>query len=278
MDAVVKTDRIECCDNVAGLRELPADCIDLTVTSPPYDNLRDYNGFTWSAEVLITELYRVMKPGGVVVWIVNDATVNGSETGTSLRQALAFMAAGFNLHDTMIYAKHNPAPVGGNSRYYQSFEYMFVFSKGSPATFNPLTEPRRNICNDKRTQRVKGFTREADGTFIRRMVAVNQDDPKRRNVWTYLVGGGNTTDDKKAYQHPAMFPEQLAADHILSWSNPGDVVLDPFMGSGTTAKMAVLNGRHYIGFDISEEYCRIAEQRVREATEKQEEVTEEWML
>ena len=113
---------------------------------------------------------------------------------------------------------------------------------------------------------------------IRRMVAVNQDDPKRRNVWTYLVGGGNTTDDKKAYQHPAMFPEQLAADHILSWSNPGDVVLDPFMGSGTTAKMAVLNGRHYIGFDISEEYCRIAEQRVREATEKQEEVTEEWML
>lgn len=278
MDAVITTDYIKCCDNVIGLRMLPADCIDLTVTSPPYDNLRNYNGFTWGADALITELYRVMKPGGVVVWVVNDATVNGSETGASFRQALAFMAAGFNLHDTMIYAKHNPAPVGGKARYYQSFEYMFVFSKGAPATFNPLTEPRRNICNDKRTQRVKGFTREADGTFTRRMVAVNQDDPKRRNVWTYLVGGGNTTDDKKAYKHPAMFPEQLAADHIISWSNPGDVVLDPFMGSGTTAKMAALNGRHYIGFDISEEYCQIAEQRVLEAIKNQEEEMEEWML
>lgn len=279
MDAIkIKTDYIKCCDNVLGLRMLPEGCIDLTVTSPPYGNLRTYNGFTWEAGRLIRELYRVTKPGGVVVWVVNDATEQGSETGESFRQALAFIATGFKLHDTMIYAKHNPAPVGGKNRYYQAFEYMFVFSKGAPATFNPLTEPRRNICNDKRTQRVKGFTRDADGTSTRRMVAVNQDDPKRRNVWTYLVGGGNTTDDKKAYKHPAMFPEQLAADHIISWSNPGDVVLDPFMGSGTTAKMAALNGRRYIGFDISEEYCQIAEQRVLEAIKKQEEEMEEWML
>ena len=258
---------IDCCDNVKGLRGLPDSCVDLTVTSPPYDNLRTYNGFSWDAEALIAELYRVTKPGGAVVWVVNDATVKGSETGTSFRQALAFMAAGFNLHDTMIYAKHNPPPVGGNSRYFQAFEYMFVFSKGAPKVFNPLTEPRRNACNDKRTQRCKSFTRAKDGSKVRKMVEVNQNDPKRRNVWTYLVGGGNTTNDKCAYSHPAVFPEQLAADHIISWSNPGDLVLDPFMGSGTTAKMALLNGRHYIGFEISAEYCQIAQQRIEDAVD-----------
>lgn len=247
-----------------GLRQLPTDCIDLTVTSPPYDNIRTYDGYEFDITSLIPELYRVTKRGGVVVWIVNDATIKGSETGTSFRQALAFMDAGFLLHDTMIYAKHNPPPTGGKNRYFQAFEYMFVFSKGSPKTFNALTEPRRNICNDKRIRRTKSFTRNADGEFVRKQVAVNQEDPKRRNVWTYLVGGGNTTDDKIAYKHPAIFPDQLAADHILTWSVPGDVVLDPFMGSGTTAKMAALYGRHYIGFDISDEYCKIAKQRIAE--------------
>lgn len=265
----LKLDYIEKCDNVQGLKKLPDCCIDLTVTSPPYDNLRAYNGFTWDTNVLIAELYRVTKPGGVVVWVVADATKDGSETGTSFRQALAFMAAGFNLHDTMIYAKHNPPPTGGKNRYFHAFEYMFIFSKGAPKTFNPLTEPRRNICNDKRTQRHKSFTRDKNGEFVRKTVQVNQNDPKRRNVWTYLVGAGNTTDDRDAYKHPAMFPEQLAADHIASWSNPGDVVCDPFMGSGTTAKMAINAGRHYIGFEISEEYCRIAEKRIHEATEQQ---------
>lgn len=263
----MKLNCIDCCDNIEGVLGLPCDSIDLTVTSPPYDNLRLYNGFTWKTEALIKELYRVTKPGGVVVWIVNDATVKGSETGTSFRQALTFMDAGFLLHDTMIYAKHNPPPTGGINRYFQSFEYMFVFSKGKPKTFNPLTEPRRNICNDKRTKRTKSFTRNADGEFVRKDVAVNQGDPKRRNVWTYLVGGGNTTDDKIAYSHPAIFPEQLATDHILSWSNPGDVVLDPFMGSGTTAVACLRTGRNYIGYEISNEYCNIAEQRISQAKE-----------
>lgn len=261
----MQTNCIKCCDNVEGLRCLPDNCIDLTVTSPPYDNLRAYQGFSWDFDALASELYRVTKPGGVVVWIVNDATINGTETGTSFRQALAFKSLGFNIHDTMIYAKHNPPPTGGPKRYAQSFEYMFVFTKGSPKTFHPLTEPRRNACNDKRTKRVKSFTRKADGTTDRRLVAINQNDPKRRNVWTYLVGGGNTTSDKYAYQHPAMFPEQLAADHIISWSNPGDVVLDPFLGSGTTAKMAVLNGRRYIGFEISADYVEIAKRRIAAA-------------
>jgi site-specific DNA-methyltransferase (adenine-specific) len=247
----------------------------LTVTSPPYDNLRAYNGFTWDEEGLIRELYRVTKPGGVVVWVVNDATVNGSETGTSFRQALAFKAAGFNIHDTMIYAKHNPPPTGGVNRYYQAFEYMFIFTKQTPKTFNPLTEPRRNICNDKRTQRTKAFTRDVNGDIKRKLVQINQNDPKRRNVWTFLVGGGNMTDDKIAHQHPAIFPEQLAHDHIISWSNPGDVVLDPFMGSGTTAVACLRTGRNYIGFELSAEYCQIAERRIADNLKEE---AEEWML
>ncbi len=258
----MEINRIYNTDCVEGMKQLPDNCIDLTVTSPPYDNLRNYCGFAWDFDETVKELYRVSKNGAVVVWIVNDSTVRGSETCTSFRQALAFVAAGFNLHDTMIYAKHNPPPTGGKNQYYQSFEYMFVFSKGAPKTFNPLTEPRRNICNDKRTHRVKKFTRDKNGEFEEKAVAINQNDPKRRNVWTYLVGGGNTTDDKEAYKHPAIFPEQLALDHILSWSNPGDTVLDPFAGSGTTAKQCVLSGRNYICYEIAQEYCELSNRRI----------------
>lgn len=258
----MKLDTIICRDNAIGLTEMPAECVALTVTSPPYGGLRKYNGYHWDFVKVSKELYRVTKPGGVVVWVVGDTVEKGSETGDPFRQALGFKDCGFLLHDTMIYAKHNPPPVGGLNRYYQAFEYMFVFSKGAPRVFNPLTEPRRNICNDKRTIRTKGFTRNASGEILAKTVAVNHGDPKRRNVWTYLVGGGNTTDDREAYKHPAMYPEQLAMDHILSWSEPGDLVLDPFMGSGTTAKAAKLCGRHYVGFEISPEYCNLARERV----------------
>lgn len=242
-------------DNMNGLRQLPNECIDLTVTSPPYDNLRTYNGFSWNAEGLIRELYRVTKPGGVIVWVVGDATVKGSETGTSFRQALSFINGGFNLHDTMIYAKNNPIPQNHN-RYEQSFEYMFVFSKGKPRVFNPLTEPTKNcgksfdwggrktVMDDNQCRR----HRETESLTVK-------STKIRKNIFYYSIGGGKTG-------HPAVFPEQLAADHILSWSNPGDLVLDPFMGSGTTAKMAARHGRHYIGFEISEEYCKLARARI----------------
>lgn len=269
----MRLDYIDNVDCLEGMKEIPDGCIDLTVTSPPYDNLRTYNGKIeqWNYDKfqqVAQELFRITKQGGVIVWVVGDATVNGSETCTSFKQALWFDQLGFNLHDTMIYAKHNPPPTGGKNRYFQAFEYMFVFSKGRPTTFHPLTEPKRNICNDKRTQRTKSFNRNADGEFVRKTVTLNQGDPKRRNVWTYLVGGGNTSDDKLAFRHPATFPEQLAEDHILSWSNPDDVVLDPFAGSGTTAKMSVINGRHYIGFEIEKNYCETAQKRVADAVEK----------
>tara|TARA_R110000787_G_scaffold270527_1_gene377511 strand:- start:316 stop:1092 length:777 start_codon:yes stop_codon:yes gene_type:complete len=233
--------------------------IDLTVTSPPYDNLRKYNGYSFDFESIAKELYRVTKQGGVVVWVVGDATIKGSETGTSFRQALYAKDCGFNLHDTMIYQKSTP-PLTHN-RYEQNFEYMFIWSKGKPNTFNGLREPKEYKDN----RRTKAFGRNKDNS-VDLGFSSNLDTRLKRNIWRYFAGGG--ANDKIASKHPAIFPEKLAEDHILSWSNENDIVYDPFMGSGTTAKMAKINNRSYIGSDISEEYCIIAQQRIKENAHK----------
>lgn len=251
-------------DCVEGMKLLPNECIDLTVTSPPYDNLRTYKGFTWDFEGTAKELYRVTKQGGVVVWIVGDATIKGSETGTSFRQALYFKEIGFNIHDTMIYLK-DACPFPETNRYYPMFEYMFVLSKGKPKTVNLIADKPNKRYGEKVASSTQ---RQPDGKTVK--VSANKTDPTRTvkkygvrgNVWQYSPGYNKSTKDKCAYQHPAIFPEQLAQDHILSWSNEGDVVLDPFLGSGTTAKMALLNNRHFIGFELSEEYCKIANERI----------------
>lgn len=249
-------DTIICGDNVEVLRTFPDECIDLTVTSPPYDNLRTYNGYSWDFEALAHELYRVTKPGGVVVWVVGDATVNGSETGTSFRQALYFKdVVGFNLHDTMIYHKVNPLPRQHN-RYEQAFEYMFVLSKGVPATVNLMRVPAKYAG-----QVAKHTARDNNQDALIARIRETRETRILPNVWSYVVGRSMT--DEEAFEHPATFPEKLAEDHILSWSNPGDIVLDPFVGSGTTAKMALKNNRHFIGIDISEEYCELARRRLR---------------
>lgn len=239
-------------DCVEGMRLLHDDSIDLTVTSPPYDNLRTYKGFTWDFEAVASELYRVTKKGGVVVWIVADATINGSETGTSFRQALHFMECGFNLHDTMIYQKNGTGACGSNKCYWQTFEYMFVFSKEKIKTVNRLTT--------ETTVKQGGSRIKSNGEKKKEnRVSDNEKKSVRSNVWLYNVGNANN-DDKTG--HPAVFPEQLANDHILSWSNEGDIVLDPFMGSGTTAISCIKSNRNYIGFEISQEYCKIANERI----------------
>ena len=251
---------INCLD---GLKDIPDEFVDAVVTSPPYDALRTYDGFSFDFHGIAQQLYRVLKNGGVCVWVVADGTVNGGETGTSFRQALYFMEIGFTLHDTMIYQKHNPTPNTGNGcRYQQCFEYMFVLSKGKPKTVNLLTEQRRNSCNDRRTERPIRRQRNVDGEFEEVHKYVIKQTVPRQNIWNYKVGMHNTTSDKIAFKHPAIFPEQLAIDHILSWTNEEDIVLDPFMGSGTTAKAALLTNRHYIGFEISDNYCEIARQRL----------------
>ena len=241
--------------------KLMDDCfIDLTITSPPYDNLRTYNGYEFEFEKIAKELYRVTKEGGVVVWIVGDATINGSETGTSFKQALYFKEIGFNLHDTMIYKKYNPVP-NANCRYNQSFEYMFILSKGKPKTFNPIMRKRINNTNDKRTKRNKGVNRNRNGEF-NKTIYTQKEEVIRGNVFEYYVGM-KTSIDKIAYEHSAIFPEQLAKEHIYSWSNEGDLIYDCFMGSGTTAKMAHLQKRYWIGSEISKEYTELANKRIK---------------
>jgi len=250
MNKVIQGDCLEV------MKTLEDNSIDLTVTSPPYDNLRDYHGYTFDFEGIAKELFRVTKQGGVVVWVVGDATINGSETGTSFKQALYFKEIGFNLHDTMIYRKNSYAKPDA-TRYWNMFEYMFIFSKGKPKTLNLITD-RKNKSFGRSSGKIT--KREIDGTLTERKETVIGEFGKRENVWE--LDSTNPTNDEVAFQHPAIFPEKLAEDHILSWSNEGDTVLDPMAGSGTTLKMAKKNNRNYIGIEISGEYCKIAEKRL----------------
>ncbi len=240
------------------MARMPSDHIDLTVTSPPYDAVRSYDGLTFAQfQTIARELYRVTKPGGVVVWIVNDQVKDFNESGTSFRQALYFKEAGFNLYDTMIYHKPTTGAVGSNHAYWQAFEYMFVLSKGRPKTINLLYDtPNKSAGLLTRKKR----RRQKDGQLKRVMPKITAEFRKRSNVWTTNAVFAVT--DKIAYKHPATFPEALAIDHIKSWSNEGDLVYDPFMGSGTTAKMAVKLKRQYVGSEISTEYCQIIAQRL----------------
>lgn len=243
--------------NLDTMSRMPNDCIDLVVTSPPYDNLRTYNGYSFDFESVAKELYRVIKEGGVVVWVVGDATVKGSETGTSFKQALYFMDCGFNLHDTMIYQKSGAGAVGSNKCYIQNFEYMFVFSKGKIKTTN-LIEDRKNkkicttIANGSRNNN------NADNERKYRTITTKEYG-KRFNIWQIEQ---RNNQDEFHLLHPAPFPQQLANDHIISWSNEGDVVYDPFGGSGTTAKMSFINSRKCILSEISTKYCELSKQRL----------------
>lgn len=239
--------------------------IDLTVTSPPYDNLRTYNGsLVWNFDIFMNiarELFRVTKDGGVVVWVVGDATIKGSETGTSLRQALYFKEIGFNLHDTMIFEKDSFQKPNRN-RYWSCFEYMFVFSKGGAKAANMISDR----INSQRGKKVSSKTvRNADGSTSTRRSVVIAVFGKRKNIWAYSTGYGKGTTCKDAYQHPATFPEQLATDHIISWSNEGDLILDPMAGSGTTGIACINTNRNFILIEKEPKYVEIAEKRIMDA-------------
>ena len=253
-------------DCVEKLQELDDNSVDCTVTSPPYDNLRDYNGYSFPFEDIARELYRVTKPGGTVVWVVGDAVLKGSETGSSFRQAIFFQELGFRIHDTMIYEKNGssfPARRTGN-RYSQIFEYMFVFSKGKPANAKLICD-KKNKWSGWTTFGKTGTMRTKAGELVERVQKPVPEFSPRNNIWKYNTGKNYTTSDNFAFEHPAMFPEKLAEDHILTWTVEGDVVLDPFVGSGTTTKMAHLNNRKWIGIEISEEYVEIANKRMEVA-------------
>jgi site-specific DNA-methyltransferase (adenine-specific) len=255
---MLELNKIYCIDNVEGMKMLEDNSIDLTVTSPPYDNLRTYKGFTWDFKSVVKQLYRVTKLGGIVVWIVGDSIIKGSESGTSFRQALYFKKMGFSLHDTMIYEKAGNLPA--KNRYVQSFEYMFILSKGKPKIIN-IIKDRKNNWGGHKTFGKSSF-RNRDGSLSVGKQREIAEYGSRMNIWRYANGFGFGQSDKEVYGHPATFPEKLANDHIISWSNENDIILDPFMGSGTTAKMAKVNKRNFIGFEISQEYCDIANKRL----------------
>jgi len=251
---MLELNKLYCENCIDTMSRMPDGFIDLTVTSPPYNNLRNYKGYLFDFESIAKELFRVTKTGGVVVWVVGDATINGSETGTSFRQALYFMERGFNLHDTMIYAKENFIPLSHN-RYEQAFEYMFVLSRGSPSTFNPIKIPTLSPGKSYNLKR-RGYGFK-EGAFRRRDDIVTTNEMKvKGNIFVYPCGNSGNN-------HPAVFPEKLASDQIKSWSNEGDLIYDPFMGSGTTAKIAHFLKRNWIGSEISKEYVNLAIKRIQ---------------
>ncbi len=241
------------------MKEFKSNSIDLTLTSPPYDNLRYYKGYVFPFEDVAKELFRITKEGGVVVWVVGDATIKGSETGTSFKQALYFKEIGFNLHDTMIFQKTNPIPQIYRKRYNNIFEYMFVFSKGPVMTHNAIKVDCLHAGLKLNGTTYKNYSK---GEQKREKLAKPVKKQKvKGNIWEYVVG--KKAEDQEAKGHPAPFPCALARDHIKSWTNKGDVVLDPMCGSGTTCKMAYQLDRKYIGIDISPEYCELAQKRIR---------------
>jgi len=255
------------------MKSLENDSIDLTVTSPPYDYLRDYNKnikedesklFSFPFDEMVNQLYRITKKGGIVVWVVGDQVVKGGESCSSFKQALTFVDKGFLLYDTMIYHK-NGSPFPEKNRYSQVFEYMFVFSKGKPKTTNIIKDKKNKWAGHSNFG--KRMMRTKDGSMKEMPKFEINEYGARYNVWNYNTGKGYSTKDEIAFKHPAIFPEELAEDHILSWSNEGDIVLDPMCGSGTVLKMSKMNNRNYIGIDVDESYIKISEERVKNCVE-----------
>ena len=248
------------------LRQLPDDSVDLVVTSPPYDDLRSYEDCVcWDFDIfktIATELYRIIKKGGVVVWVIGDKTENGNKSLTSFKQALYFQELGFNMYDIIIYEKAGTSPPHPN-RYFNSYEFMFVLSKGKPKTIHLLHDRPNKWAGHSTYGDVT--RREQDGSLTNKGKKIVNDFSVRTNIWRYVNGKGFSTRDEIAYQHPAIFPEQLVEDHIMAWSNEGDIVLDPFGGSGTTAKIARKLNRRWILVEAVEEYCKIAEARLGES-------------
>lgn len=244
-------------DCVTWMQTQPDHMIDMVLTSPPYDDIRSYSGHAWSFEHTAQELIRLLRPGGVIVWNVADATQHGSESGTSMRQALYFMDQGLRLHDTMIYAKRNPMPTNARTaRYHQAWEYLFVFSKGAPATFNPIMVQARHAGGTAR-MRYRG----QDGVTHYKSTPRN-DQTKVRNIFEYTIGGGHTSKNPLVHGHPAVMHEQLALDMISTWSQPGDLILDPFAGAGTTLWACAELGRRSIGCETNPDYVALVHRRL----------------
>jgi DNA modification methylase len=256
-------------DCLITMSKMENECVDLTITSPPYDDLRTYNshlsgnktefnGYSFPFEKIASELFRITKKGGVVVWVVGDATNKGSETGTSFRQALYFKECGFDLYDTMIYQKTG-TPFPQKTRYNQTFEYMFVFSKGKPNNFNPIMKKNATAGAVRNSRKFRNVDGEMIPGFNGKPV---NEYGIENNIWLIKNGMNKSTKDLVAFEHPAIFPEELVAKHLITWTKENDVIYDPFMGSGTTAKLSLQLGRKWIGSELDESYSNICNKRI----------------
>lgn len=249
-------------DCVEKMQEIEQSSIDMVLTSPPYDSMRQYEGFSIDIKAVIDGIWRVLKKGGVCIWVTGDQMVKGSESGTSFKTALEFMKHGFLLHDTMIYRKSNSRPNIRNdkARYHQSFEYMFCFSKGKPNKFRPLTRS----CKRHGEKCSSSYRNRGQDELEHKFYVETKDIAVLDNVFSYATGLGGSTSYKPAFTHPAVFPEKLAYDQIRSWTDAGDTVLDPMCGSGTTVFCAYMLDRNAIGIDVSEKYIELTRQRLKD--------------
>jgi site-specific DNA-methyltransferase (adenine-specific) len=257
--------QILCTDCVAGMQQLPDCCIPLTVTSPPYDDLRTYGGHTFDFEAVAGELWRITMNGGIVVWVVGEQVKKGTETGTAARQKLHFMDLGFRCSTMIMVTSRVRFPQRG--RYPSVFDYAFVLTKGRPRHFHAICDKKNKYVGEK----FRWKLRERDGRIVKREHCHDKYVGvfgSRMNVWFYHVGYMKTTTDKDAYGHPALMPEKMAEDFIISFSRPGDLILDPFSGAGTTSKMAMLNGRRYLGMEICENYASDSRKRLEKARQE----------
>jgi site-specific DNA-methyltransferase (adenine-specific) len=260
----VPENRIACCDCLDGMARLSDECIPFTLTSPPYDDLRTYDGLAkWDFMAVARELYRITVPGGVVVWIVQEQIIDGSESGATSRQRLAFADIGFRLHHTMVMGKQSGYQFS-DKRYGRPLEYAFILSKRAPRYFCPIRDKRNRWAGQTRNK----SNRNPDGTFDRPGQWTTRPYGVRGSIWFYTTGKHHSAKEAYAFDHPALMPEQMAEDHIMSWTKMGDIVFDPFAGAGTSLKMALLNHRRYLGFEINPRFVEIAKRRLREAEAK----------
>lgn len=268
-------------NNIDGMKKMDAESVDLVVTSPPYDNLREYNdSSSWNMDVfyqVADEMIRVLKPGGIICWNVADAIVpfhgkkkgtGTSKSGSSFRQCIYMQDKGLNFHDNLIYAKHGPrfASNDKSTRYSNVYEYVFVMSKGAPNYVSLLKDRPNKTAGTASVRGGGGGLRTKDGSLTtndptKAKKKITPEFGIRFNIWTISnVFGTTGQTDRRAYEHPALMPNGLAADCIKSYSQEGDLVLDPFMGSGTTARQAYLLERDYIGFEIDPTYHKLCEE------------------
>lgn len=256
---------IICGDAADILKRIPSDSIDLVVTSPPYDDLRNYNGYSVDLHIVGTQLYRVLKNGGIVAMVIQDSTKNYGKSLTSFRTIVDWCDnIGFKLFETCIYHKNGTEGAWWKNRFRVDHEYMPIFLKGDkPQYFNkePLKIPSKHggkVMSGSGNRRTDGTTTP----IVRREINPMKC---RGTVWDYLMAGDKNPLKRK---HPAVFPDKIPFDFIQCFCPEEGVVLDPFVGCGSTAVMAKVLDRNYIGIDISKEYCDLAEERIKKDVPK----------